>query len=102
MDPLAKVPVQVHLFPEQVEELQAIADRWHVSVEDVIRQSVGTLLTTLYMRDHPAPPESEEDDPLLGIIGLFDSGVGDLAENHDQYIAELVYAESHPCPEKSS
>src|SRR5215204_2669198 len=102
MDPLAKIPVQVHLFPEQVGELQAIADRWHVSVEDVIRQSVGMLLTTLYMREHPAPAESSEDDPLLGIIGLFDTGVSDLAENHDKYLIEAEEEHNHSWPPRSS
>lgn len=99
MNPLAKVAVQVHLFPEQIAELQAVADRWHVSVEDIIRQSIGSFL---YAQENPTPAEPREDDPLRGIIGLFDSGVGDLAENHDQYIVELVQAESQPCPEKSS
>lgn len=29
------------------------------------------------------------DDPILQIIGLFDSGIDDLAENHDKYLAEF-------------
>jgi hypothetical protein len=102
MEPQTKIPVQVHLYPEQIEELQPVADRRHVSLEDVIRQSVGTLLITLDLQENPPSEEGAEDDPLRDMIGMFHSGVGDLAENHDQYIVELIAGESQPWPEKSS
>jgi hypothetical protein len=37
------------------------------------------------------PPE---EDPLLEIIALYDSGVGDLAEKHDDYLAETIQEEN--------
>ena len=46
---------------------------------ELIRQGVDHLLAAV-------PPE---EDPLLNIIGLGDSGVTDLAENHGRYLTEL-------------
>ena len=49
-----------------------------------------------------APAETPpEKDPLRDIVGLFDSGLGDLAEQHDAYIVAFVRAENaerHPWP----
>jgi hypothetical protein len=36
------------------------------------------------------PPD---DDPLLDIIGLYDSGSGDLAEKHDEYLVAMITKE---------
>ena len=36
------------------------------------------------------PPE---EDPLLDIIGLYDSGTGDLAENHDEHLVGMITKE---------
>jgi hypothetical protein len=35
-----------------------------------------------------------EEDPLWNIIGSFDSGLGDLAEKHDEYLARTIAQES--------
>ena len=35
----------------------------------------------------------EEDDPLLKLIGAFDSGPSDAAERHDDYIGEALAKE---------
>ena len=46
--------------------------------------------------------EGEESDALLGLIGMFDSGLTDMAVNHDKYLVE-AYEDLHlPCPPKSS
>ncbi len=56
----------------------------------MIRESVA-----VYLADQPA-----EHDPLLGIIGLFeDTGerpFGDVAVNHDAYLADAYWREGHP------
>jgi len=78
-------PVQVYLRPEQIESLRAIAERRKVSMAELIRQGVDHMLSEV-----PA-----EEDPLWNIIGTFDSGLGDLAEKHDEYLARLIHEENH-------
>ena len=85
MNTLTMKPVQVYLRPEQIESLRAIAERRKVSMAELIRQGVDYMLS-----DVPA-----EEDPLWDIIGTFDSGLGDLAEKHDEYLARLIHEENH-------
>jgi hypothetical protein len=85
MSTLTMKPVQVYLRPEQIESLRAIAERRKVSMAELIRQGVDHMLS-----DVPA-----EEDPLWDIIGTFDSGLGDLAEKHDEYLARLIHEENH-------
>ena len=85
MNTLTMKPVQVYLRPEQIESLRAIAERRKVSMAELVRQGVDHMLS-----DVPA-----EEDPLWDIIGTFDSGLGDLAENHDEYLARLIHEENH-------
>ncbi|HEY7064202.1 MAG TPA: CopG family transcriptional regulator [Chloroflexota bacterium] len=79
-----KKAVQIYLRPEQLEALRALARRRELPVAELVRQGVDKVLGEV-------PPE---EDPLWGIIGMFKSGVGDLAEKHDQYIAEIIEAEN--------
>ena len=72
---LLKKPVQDYLRPEQLEALRALARRRNVAVAELVRQGIDRLLAEV-------PPE---EDPLWDIVGLFDSGLGDLAEKHDEY-----------------
>ena len=105
-------PVRVRLRQEQFDALQAVARQRNTTIVDLIRQSVDTLLANvpenvpdLIRQQTPEPwPEGQpvERDPLYGFVGLGNSGVGNLAEEHDRYIAETVHEESHPCPVKSS
>jgi hypothetical protein len=79
---LAMKPIQVYLRQDQLEPLRAEATRRGVSVAELVRQGVDRLL-------EEAPVE---EDPLWKIVGIMDSHVGDLAENHDRYLTE-VYAQ---------
>jgi len=81
----AMKPFRVYLRSEQIEPLRWLAERRKVSIAELIRQGVDRILA-----DVPA-----EEDPLWNIIGASDSGLGDLAEKHDEYIAKLIYAENH-------
>ena len=85
MSTLTMKPVQVYLRPEQIESLRTIAERRKVSMAELVRQGVDHMLS-----DVPA-----EEDPLWDIIGTFDSGLGDLAEKHDEYLARLIHEENH-------
>lgn len=80
MSNLMKRPIQVYLRPEQLDRLRAVSERRSVSVAELVRQGVDRLLA-----DIPV-----EDDPLLEIIGLVDGGPEDLAEKHDEYLAEMI------------
>lgn len=81
---LTKKPIQIYLEPRQDRALRALSKRRGVSIAELIRRSVDTYLVELPV----------EDDPALEVVGLFRSGRGDLAEDHDRYIAEWVQQES--------
>lgn len=76
--------VQVYLRPEQIEPLRWLAQRRGVPIAELIRQGV----------DHILSDASPEEDSVWNIIGIIDSGLADLAENHDKYIAEMVANEN--------
>jgi hypothetical protein len=84
--------LQIQLREEQLEGLKLLAQQWDVSLEDLISQSVDALLAENQIPGHP----------LTGIIGMFNSGVGDLAENHDQYLVDYERERNGSWPEKSS
>ena len=71
--------IQVYLWPEQIDSLRSVAERRKVSIAELVRQGVDRILA-----DMPT-----EEDSLWDIIGTFDSGLGDLAEKHDEYISEF-------------
>jgi len=79
-----KKPLQIYLREDQVEALRHVAQRRGESIAALVREGVDLLLEDL-------PPE---EDPLLNLVGLFDSGAGDLAEKHDLYLAEMITKES--------
>jgi hypothetical protein len=55
------------------------------SVQEVV-DFAGYLLDK---ENEPSSPAQTEDDPAMQIIGLFDSGIDDLAENHDKYLEDF-------------
>ena len=78
MATLIKKPFQIYLRQDQMDALRRLAEKQGVSITELVRQGVDILLIN----------QPVEEDPLLGIIGLGDSGLGDLAANHDAYLAE--------------
>jgi hypothetical protein len=79
-----KIPMQIYLREDQVETLRIVAERRGESMAALVREGVDMLLDEL-------PPG---EDPLMDIIGLFDSGQGDLAEKHDEYLAKMIKEEN--------
>ena len=84
MSDAKKKPIQIYLREDQMETLRRVAERRGDSIAALVRQGVDLLLESL-------PPQ---EDPLLDIIALYDSGLGDLAERHDEYLAESIKGES--------
>lgn len=78
MSALTKKPLQIYLRPEQLEALRALASRRHVAVSQLVREGVDEVLAAV----------SADEEPLSDIVGMFDSGIVDLAERHDDYLAE--------------
>ncbi len=76
MSTLTKKPIHVYLRSEQLEALRRMALQRDVPIAELIRQGVDRLLDE-------APVEK---DPLWDIVGMADSGLGDLAEKHDDYL----------------
>ena len=76
------VPFQVQLERRQHEQLKALAERREQSMGSLVRESVAQYLTS----------QPIEDDPLFSILGMFtDTGptpYGDVALNHDDYLAD--------------
>lgn len=80
----AKMPLQVYLRADQLDALRALAKRRGDSMAGLVREGVDNLLQEV-------PPE---EDPLLEVVGLYDSGIGDLSEKHDEYIAQMIEEEN--------
>lgn len=84
METKRKKPLQIYLREDQERALRSLAERRGKSLAALVREGVDKLL-------HDLPPGEE---PLLEVLGLYDSGVGDLAERHDEVLRELLEDEN--------
>lgn len=71
--------IQFYLEPELKKQLETLASRRKISKAELIRQSIRRLLQE---------EKVNKEEPLLRIIGLGRSGIGDVSEKHDKYLAE--------------
>ena len=78
MTPLTEKPLQVNLREEQLDALRCLSETKQISLEELARQAVDLLLAKT----------SVQKDPLWDFVGLGASNVGNIAEAHDQYLAE--------------
>lgn len=72
---------QLKLSEAEARELAALAKKRGVSVDELI----GETLRTMLRQSHRARLKEH----AKGIIGMFNSGIPDLATNHDKYLAEI-------------
>jgi len=78
------VRTQIQLTEHQARALKRLAAARGRSMADLIRASVDDLL---------GQPEAQADtrrrERALSAAGRFNSGVADIAENHDRYLAGI-------------
>ncbi|HHY46009.1 MAG TPA: CopG family transcriptional regulator [Firmicutes bacterium] len=82
----AKRPVQIYLDENQSAALRALAEIKGISMSEIVRESIAK-----YIAESPI-----EHDPAMKIIDLGDSGKGDIAIKHDQYLADSYSSEAIP------
>jgi hypothetical protein len=85
MTTFTKKPIQIYLRQEQLDALRALARHRSVSMAKLVRQAIDRLLDEVPV----------EEDPALNMIGSFDSGLGDLAEKHDEYLTQMIAKENY-------
>jgi hypothetical protein len=80
------ISTRVQLTEEQSLVLQEMAAREQVSVAELVQRAINNLL-----QSETASLE-ERCQRAIAAVGRFHSGINDLAERHDEYLAE-VYGE---------
>ena len=76
------IRTQIQLTEEQARALKAMAARERVSIAELVRRSLAPLLRS------PGAPSDERRRRAIAFAGRFPSREGDIAENHDRYLAE--------------
>jgi len=71
------------LTEEQVKALKKIALSRHLSIAELIRQAVDTVIRTNTMVDI-----EERRKRAIDIVGRFSSGKRDISRKHDTYLVE--------------
>ncbi|MDG6027443.1 MAG: ribbon-helix-helix protein, CopG family [Candidatus Brocadia sp.] len=77
------VRTQIQLTEEQVKALKKIALSRHLSIAEIIRQAVDTVIRT----DTVVGIE-ERRKRAIDIVGRFSSGKRDISRKHDTYLVE--------------
>jgi hypothetical protein len=81
------VRTQIQLTEEQAAELRRLARETGQSVAELIRQSVDRMLSGA-----SAAGDEERRRRAIAAIGSLRSSEGDLAEDHNRYLAEAYRA----------
>lgn len=77
------VRTQIQLTEEQVKALKKMALSRHLSIAEIIRQAVDTVIRTNTVVDI-----EERRKMAIDIVGRFSSGKRDISRKHDTYLAE--------------
>jgi predicted DNA-binding protein len=78
------IRTQIQLTGEQAKRLRDVAAAEGRSMADVIRESVDAYLAEAPLRRSADALRTE----ALALAGKYQSGLGDLAADHDRYLAE--------------
>ena len=79
------VRTQIQLTEEQVQSLKQLAASRNISIAELIRRSVDTLLAREGIMDR-----EEMHKRARAAAGRFHFGLRDLSERHDRYFAQSV------------
>ena len=79
------VRTQIQLTEAQAVSLKKMAQRYHVSVAELIRRGVDHSLASGSLAD---PDQCKRK--ALSAAGRFASGRNDISKNHDSYLATSV------------
>lgn len=79
------IRTQIQLTQEQARRVKEVAEREEISMAEAIRRAVELWLTT-----YGDLPIEERKRRALAVVGRFHSGLGDVAKNHDYYVAEAM------------
>jgi len=77
MKTMRERPFQIYLRPDQDRALRQLAEKEKVSIAELVRRGVDRVLMDMPLKE----------DPAMRLIGLGESGKGDLARAHDRYLA---------------
>ncbi len=77
------VRTQVYLPRAMYDRLQQRAGKQNLTLAVQIREALVDYLERSEAADEPI---LRADDPIFAMIGMFDSGLGDLSVNHDHYL----------------
>ena len=76
------IRTQIQLTEEQSQEIKSIAEREDLSMAELIRRAVDDWLA----RYGDAVSQAKKER-ALAVVGRYRSGLSDVAENHDEYLA---------------
>lgn len=76
------VRTQIQLSEKQARLVKSISAEKGISVSEVIRRAIDSMES--YSMDHDAGKKREL---ALEVVGKFNSGTGDISENHDEYLS---------------
>jgi hypothetical protein len=77
------VRTQIQLTEEQVKALKKIALSRHLSIAEIIRQAVDTVIRSNIVVD-----VEERRKRAIDVVGRFSSGKRDISRKHDTYLVE--------------
>jgi len=77
------VRTQIQLTEDQAEALKKIAQSRHLSVAELIRKAVDTIIKSSTVVD-----SEERHKRAMEIVGRFSSGKRDISKKHDLYLTD--------------
>jgi hypothetical protein len=77
------VRTQIQLTEEQAKAVKKIAMSRHLSVAELIRRAVDTMIKSSTVIDG-----EERYKRAMDIVGKFSSGKRDISQKHDTYLAD--------------
>lgn len=83
------VRTQIQLTEEQAARLRGEIAAQRISMAEAIREAVE-----LWLASRQAPSREAQEREALSVIGILNSGVSNVAEEHDRYLEEAFAHDS--------